>query len=131
MRRTVPNREGIFGQYPGSAQAYSKMTGLPPKNPNQFFHQYQQATVPMETNKLLEIIAEKSSYALNSYHRPNNCIQVLVIGHVHTTGIFNFFKELMHDDHGNLTLHAVVLSDHPPSGKFKFLPFFTIKIYAS
>lgn len=76
--------------------------------------------IPLETNKLLELLAHQSEYALAYYTPPEKSsreatfVQVLVVGNVHSASIQDFFRELLHPDH-SVSVHVVVLHPMHPS----------------
>jgi voltage-gated potassium channel Kch len=72
--------------------------------------------IPRETNKILSIIANTSSYSRHKY-RPSSAIHVVVCGALQSSGVSDFFIELFHTDHGNADLMAVALAKGIPSGE--------------
>ena len=69
----------------------------------------------------MSTIAAKSSYALTKYKRLPGTVSIIVCGHVNHEGITGFFRELLHEDHGAVSLHAVVLHPERPSQHMKAL----------
>ena len=65
--------------------------------------------VPMQTNELIEMMSRQSVYARARYKPRGLAQHVIVCGDLESTSLVEFFRELFHEDHENLNLHAVIL----------------------
>ena len=65
--------------------------------------------VPMQTNKLIEMMNRQSVYARAKYKPRGIAKHVIVCGDLTSTSLQEFFRELFHEDHENVNLNAVVL----------------------
>jgi len=81
--------------------------------------------LPMETNSFLRVMQSASQYTSARYFPPRDptrramTVQVLVCGDVRSSGVGTYFRELLHEDHGGVRVHVVVLSPKPPSPYLK------------
>jgi hypothetical protein len=71
--------------------------------------------VPMQTNKLIEMMGRQSVYARARYKPRGLAKHVIVCGDLESTSLREFFRELFHEDHENINLNAVILQPAPPS----------------
>ena len=71
--------------------------------------------VPMQTNKLIEMMNAQSIYARAKYKPRGIAKHVIICGDLRSTSLIDFFNELFHEDHENYNLNAVVLQPDPPS----------------
>ena len=65
--------------------------------------------VPMQSNKLVEMMSRQSVYARARYKSRGLAQHVIICGDLKSTSLKDLFKELFHEDHENLHLHAVIL----------------------
>jgi hypothetical protein len=71
--------------------------------------------VPMQTNKLIEMMARQSVYARAKYKPRGIAKHVIVCGDLKSTSLQEFYRELFHEDHENVNLNAIVLQPGIPN----------------
>lgn len=64
--------------------------------------------VPQQTTELLRLISMQSKYRRIDY-KGADVQHVVVTGYIGINAIKNFCEELFHDDHGQLSAHAVLI----------------------
>jgi len=82
------------------------------------------ALIPQMTTRLVETMSRQSVYARASFHpkgKATTHAHVVICGDMGALALKEFFAELFHEDHENLNLHAVVLSQDSPTNEMGLL----------
>jgi len=77
--------------------------------------------IPMQTNKILDILGKQSTYARNSYNKVKNIPHVVISGELTLPSAVCFFQELYNPNHGSSEKYAVLLQSNGPNKKMETL----------